>query len=189
MFDAASRLAARSLLATALIAGMVVAGAPAVKADGPAPKKGDARFEIKFMQNMIDHHHMAVMMAMMCEERAVHEELLMLCHQIEETQTAEIQEMQAWLADWYDIEYELRMTRRMERQMEDLAELEGEEFEIEFMEMMIEHHEVAIREGRKCVNRAYHEALIDLCQDIVEAQSMEIDQMESWLCDWYGLCD
>ncbi len=189
MIDAACRLTARSLLVATLIAAMASVSNPFVRADEPAPKKGVAQFEIRFMENMIDHHQMAVITATMCQERAIHEELFLLCHEIAETQAAEIEVMQEWLADWYGIEYEPQMTRRMERQMEDLAELEGAEFEIAFMEMMIEHHEVAIKEGRQCVKRAYHEELIDLCHDIVETQSMEIDLMESWLCDWYDICD
>lgn len=189
MMDAASRFTARSLLVATLIAAMASVSDRLARADEPAPNTGVAQFEIRFMENMIDHHQMAVMTAMMCQERSIHEELFLLCHEIAETQAAEIEEMQEWLADWYGIEYEPQMTQRMARQMEELAELEGAEFEIAFMEMMIEHHEGAIKEGRQCVKRAYHEELLDLCHDIIETQSMEIDLMESWLCDWYDICD
>lgn len=37
-------------------------GPAASQAEGPAPKKAQAKFEVRWMQNMIDHHHMAVMM-------------------------------------------------------------------------------------------------------------------------------
>lgn len=57
------------------------------------------------------------------------------------------------------------------------------------MEMMIEHHSTAIKEGRQCVRKAYHEELIDLCENIMATQSMEIMLMEMWLCDWYDRCD
>lgn len=156
--------------------------------DEPAPRQNQVRFEVKFMENMIDHHSMAVMMAALCEDRAITPELLALCDQIMATQSAEIAEMQAWLLDWYGIEYEPEMTRKMERQMDALAELDGEEFEIAFMEVMIQHHAKAIKEGRQCVRKAYHEELIELCENIIAAQQEEIALMESWLCDWYGLC-
>ena len=66
--------------------------------------------------------------------------------------------------------------------------LSGAEFEIAFMEMMIKHHEAAIREGERCLDRAYHAELRSLCEDIIETQSAEIAQMQTWLCEWYGIC-
>ena len=140
------------------------------------------------MQDMIDHHAMAVMMAMLCEDRAVHPELLALCEQIVVAQSAEIQEMQGWLEDWYGVEYEPEMTKGMQRQMAKLAELEGAEFEIAFMEMMIRHHQTAVREGTRCVDRAYHQDLIELCEGIVATQTAEIALMRDWVCDWYDVC-
>jgi uncharacterized protein (DUF305 family) len=41
-------------------------------ASGPAPTQSATNFEIKFMTDMIDHHHMAVMMAEMCIAKAIH---------------------------------------------------------------------------------------------------------------------
>jgi uncharacterized protein (DUF305 family) len=72
--------------------------------------------------------------------------------------------------------------------MERLAALSGAEFEVEFLEMMIRHHAGAVREGERCVERAYHLELITLCHNIVETQLAEIVLMEDWLCDWYEIC-
>lgn len=141
------------------------------------------------MENMIDHHSMAVMMAALCEDRAVHPRLLSQCDRILATQSAEISEMQMWLADWYGIAYEPQMNRKMERQLEEVAGLAGAEFEIAFMDAMIEHHATAIKEGQKCVRKAYHTKLIRLCQSIVKSQQRERVLMQNWLCDWYDLCD
>lgn len=151
------------------------------------PTRAQERFEIKFMEGMIDHHMMAVMMAQLCEERAVHPELREMCQEIEQAQMREMAQMQAWLKEWYGINYEPQMTRGMERQMEQLASLGGAEFEVEFMQMMIRHHEKAVREGERCVERAFHPELIQLCQDIVETQQQEIQTMQTWLHDWYGV--
>lgn len=167
---------------------MLLLAAP-LRADGPAPGRNQARFEIKFMRDMIDHHSMAVMMASLCEERAIHDELLTLCDQIVDAQTAELQQMQGWLDDWYRISYEPQVSRKMERQLGALAGLDGEQFEIAFMEMMIEHHMMAIKEGQQCLKKAYHTELKELCEDIIATQSMEIMSMESWLCDWYERCN
>lgn len=174
-----------SVLMLALLAALC----EVISGDEPAPRQSQSRFEVSFMQDMIDHHNMAVMMADLCMQRALHEELRELCEEMAASQSAEIEEMQAWLHDWYGINYEPQMTRQMQRQLTSLARLRGKKFEIAFMEMMIEHHSTAIKEGRQCVRKAHHDELIELCENIIGTQSMEIVLMEMWLCDWYHRCD
>ena len=154
-----------------------------------APDRGTARFEIKFLQDMIDHHVMAVETAELCVARAVHEELRQLCEEIIAAQSAEIEQMQRWLRQWYGISYQPQMKPGDQREVERLASLSGAEFEIAFMEMMIEHHQAAIREAEECLRRAYHAQLRRLCENIIETQSAEIEQMQRWLCEWYGICE
>ena len=89
---------------------------------------------------------------------------------------------------WYGISYEPMMKRGAERQLDKMAEMSSSEFEIAFMEDMIRHHARAIRDGEHCLERAYHEQLIELCESIIEAQSEEIELMQAWLCEWYGEC-
>ncbi len=153
-----------------------------------APERSAARFEIGFMTDMIDHHMMAIEMATICLDEAVHDELRQLCEEIIATQSSEIEMMQSWLSAWYGIEYEPSMSPGMQSRLERLAAMSGAEFEITFMEDMIRHHEGAIREGDRCLERAFHAELIELCESIIVAQSEEIELMESWLCDWYGDC-
>jgi uncharacterized protein (DUF305 family) len=174
-------------MAALVVALSVLAGtALPAYATAPAPDQSTATYEIKFMQRMIDHHQMAVMTATMCLEEAVHEELRVTCEQIVATQSQEIETMQMWLQDWYGIPYEPAMSPSGMRTVERLAALEGEEFEIAFMEMMIRHHEGAIKEASKCLQKAYHEELLSMCEAIIDAQQAEIEQMEAWLSEWYG---
>lgn len=134
---------------------------------------------------MIDHHAMAVMMAEMCVEKAIHEDLRSMCEEIIATQSQEIALMQGWLQNWYGVSHEPEM--KMDG-MHRLMKLDGEEFEIAFMEMMIRHHLGAIREGEKCLDNAFHQELLNLCANIIVTQSAEIEQMETWLCQWYAVC-
>ena len=180
--------ALRLLLTLAFTFGTLAVGTAAARADDPAPNKATAKFEITFMEGMIDHHFMAVQMANICLQKAVHEELRVLCQNIVNTQSQEITMMQSWLQDWYGISYQSQMKPGDMRMLEKLSSLNGAEFEVEFMQMMIEHHLAAIREASKCVERAYHEALRDLCENIIVTQAAEIEQMRTWLCQWYGVC-
>lgn len=172
-------------LLSALMLVCVTLGAQAAE---PAPATETARYEVAFIEDMIDHHAMAVHMATMCEEKAVHEDLAALCAEMRAAQQQEIESMQAWLQDWYGVSHAPVMKRGHEREMAKLAALSPEQFEIAFMEMMIKHHAGAIREGSRCLERAYHDALLDLCAGIIETQAMEIQLMRSWLCEWYAIC-
>lgn len=152
----------------------------------PAPTPQQAHFEIRFMEQMIDHHTMAIMMAQMCLQKAVHPELRQMCEGIIASQSAEIQTMQSWLQQWYGISYSPQPSNA---KMQKLMRLNGAEFEIEFMEEMSEHHADAIRESTDCLLRAYHKELRDLCRNIITAQAPEINMMRTWLCEWHGECD
>jgi uncharacterized protein (DUF305 family) len=183
-FGGSLRLWRVALLALSLFA---IGVAPAV-ASGPAPDRSTARFEIDFMQDMIDHHAMAVMMAEICLDKAVHAELRSLCQNIMASQSQEIQQMQSWLQSWYGVSH-LPAETKDTGQMKQLERASGAEFEIRFMEMMIRHHRAAIKEAETCLDRAYHPELKQLCQNIIRTQSAEIQQLETWLCQWYGRCD
>jgi uncharacterized protein (DUF305 family) len=176
------------LIAIAFVLGAVPGATAQTQGSAPAPDKATAKYEIDFMTDMIDHHAMAIQMATMCVEKAVHEELRSLCQEIIAAQQQEIQQMQTWLMEWYGISYSPQMTPGDMRMMEKMAELSGAEFEIEFMEMMIKHHLKAIREASKCVERVFHTELHELCENIIVTQAAEIEQMRTWLCQWYGIC-
>ena len=51
-------------------------------ASAPPPENSAAKFEQDFMMDMIDHHEMAIQMAQICLEKAVHEELRATCENI-----------------------------------------------------------------------------------------------------------
>lgn len=155
------------------------------QATQPAPDRPNARFEISFMQDMIDHHAMAVELSVMCQEKAVNEALRTRCQQIIASQSEQIEILQRWLNAWYGETYE---PRHENRQMRDLEALSGKEFEVRFMVQMTGHHQEAIDEASECLVRAYHSDLIDLCGDIIVEQAPEIVEMRTWLCEWYDLC-
>lgn len=176
------------IFAFAIAIGTFTTATAQTQQSGPAPSRATARYEIDFMQDMIDHHSMAIMMSEMCLEKAVHEELWTLCQEIITAQQQEITEMQSWLLEWYGVSYSPQMKPGDTRMMEKMEAMSGAEFEIEFMEMMIRHHLKAIREASKCVDRVFHDELREMCEEIIVAQAAEIEQMRSWLCAWYGMC-
>lgn len=169
-----------------VMAAMFAAFTSPVLADAPAPDEQTARYEIKFMENMIDHHAMAVMMAKMCMMMAVHPDLISMCESIIATQSAEMEMMQMWLQDWYGMTYEPDMDMG---KMQGHMKMDSVQFEEWFMKRMISHHAKAIQEANNCLEEAYHPELISMCQSMIVMQSQEIDTMQAWLCEWYGVCN
>ena len=154
----------------------------------PAPMQAAQNFEVRFLTDMIDHHAMGVAMAETCVQKAIHAELRDLCAQVIEAQSREIVLMQSWLQSWYGITHEPEMKPGEQRMLEKLAALTSAGFEIEFMEMLIKHHQRAIKESLHCVDKAWHAELRQLCQQMAAAQSQEITRLRAWLCQWYGRC-
>ena len=55
-----------------------------------------------------------------------------------------------------------------------------------FIEQMIPHHEDAITMANLALARAEHPEIKTLANDIIKAQSEEIDQMKQWYKSWFG---
>ena len=89
-----SRILLMLMAAIVAFAGLTIA-VPA-NASEPTPSERTARYDVRFMTRMMDHHAMAAMMGEMCHERPVHPELLDVCQEIVTSQTEEIQTMQDW---------------------------------------------------------------------------------------------
>lgn len=176
---------ASAVLAFGAVAGTGVATAAPALAETPASAEQATGFEVEFLKSMIDHHYMAVVMAQECVDKAVHPELAAMCEDIITAQSQEIEQMQSWLQEWYGITYEPQLSTGDMASMQRLDQFTGAEYEIRFMQSMIRHHWAAIREAETCLDRAEHQDLLQLCQNIKTVQLSEIEQMQTWLEEWY----
>lgn len=61
----------------------------------------------------------------------------------------------------------------------------GDEFDREFLEEMIVHHQGAIDMAELVLSTSKRPELINLAGDIIEAQTGEIEMMQGWLESWY----
>ena len=95
-------------IAAALLAGPLLWNAASARAQSLDALNGE-EFEKAFLQQMIMHHAMAVMMAQPIPEKAVHDELKATGQSIISSQTAEIEQMRGWLKDWYGIDAPMPM--------------------------------------------------------------------------------
>jgi len=60
-----------------------------------------ADFDRAFLEQMIPHHQMGVMMASMAQTNAQHPELRQLEQEMVRVQSEEIQQMAQWYRSWY----------------------------------------------------------------------------------------
>jgi uncharacterized protein (DUF305 family) len=68
---------------------------------------------------------------------------------------------------------------------DSLKNVSGKDFEIKFMQEMIVHHQSAIDMAKLVPTHTKRPELNMLSQNIITAQTKEIDQMTSWLNAWY----
>jgi uncharacterized protein (DUF305 family) len=67
-----------------------------------------------------------------------------------------------------------------------LSGLEGQDFEVSFLSMMIAHHEGAVEMAQWILERTQNADIKTAAEAIITAQEPEIQQMTQWLQDWYG---
>ena len=175
----------QSLFSILLMTIMAFTGVAPAYARHPVPQKNAAEFEVRFMKDMLDHHRLAIIQAETCLEKAESPTLRRRCENIITSRSLETRMMQSWLESWYGIDYQPQRSRSGIRKLE---KLEGAVFEIRLMDIMIKHNRQVIRVSDKCLERAYHPELLHLCRNIAAAQTVQIERMQSWLCEWYLAC-
>lgn len=143
-------------------------------------------FDAQFIDSMLEHHRGAVTMAEQALEQAEHEELRTLAEAIIAAQTQEIEQMTAWRESWYP---DLPPTAGMAMSMGEMtiSDDTGKPFDQRFIEAMISHHQGAIDMAKMAQQMAEHEEIKTLADAIITAQQAEIEQMQSWLKEWYGV--
>lgn len=153
---------------------------------GDMSMHADTPFDAMFIDSMIEHHQGAIDMAEMALEKAEHEEIRTLSEQIVAAQTTEIEQMQGWRSEWFA---DLDRTSGMEMEMGEMmiSDDASKPFDQRFIEAMISHHQGAIVMAEMALEQSEHEEIHTLAEAIIAAQTAEIEQMQGWLAEWYGI--
>ena len=62
----------------------------------------------------------------------------------------------------------------------------GDEFDKEFLNEMIVHHQGAVVMAQMALQNAKHSEIKKLSEDIISSQEGQINDMSQWLKSWYG---
>lgn len=149
-----------------------------------------------FIEQMIPHHEGAIDMANLALERATHPEIKILAQAILKAQTLENQEMRSWYQDWFGKnvpEQSAGFRGGMMSQggmhmgsSQDIDTLENAaDFDKEFIEQMIPHHQMAIMMARMLESGTNRPEMLQLAKNIQTSQAAEIQQMQGWYTNWY----
>lgn len=77
-----------------------------------------------------------------------------------------------------------RMSDMMNQMTATLADRKGDDFDKAFLTEMITHHQGAIEMANQAKLSAKHDELKRLAEDIIAAQTKEVEQMKAWQKMW-----
>lgn len=154
-----------------------------------------------FIEQMIPHHEDAITMAKLAQQKAQRAEVKQLADNIIASQGKEIEQMKTWYKEWYGRELptgdEVMQHHGMDSAKQnslhmgmmgdatDMSRLEqAADFDRAFVEEMIPHHQMAVMMASMLKNGTNRPEMKKLADDIITAQTNEIDQMRKWLKEW-----
>ncbi len=174
---------------------LVVLGACGGDDDGTPNASGNTTasssavpFDQAFIDAMVPHHRSAIAMAKAATTRGLTvPELETIANDIVGSQQREIDQMLGWREQWYGSrtlgpvlpevlgipESELGMDHGGAQEI-----LEATDVDMTFADMMIPHHEGAVGMAEAAAEKAQHQEVKELAQEIVAAQEREIAVME-----------
>lgn len=163
-----------------------------------------------FVQQMIPHHQMAVRMANTAKQMGRHNHITTLANGIVSAQVTEIAEMtpiakqlgvtpdhtpmgggmsaMSGMSGHMDADAKaLKLSMAQMGMSMDMSSLKNAQpFDRAFIDMMIPHHQGAVRMARAELASGKNAHLRAIAKRIVAAQAKEITQMNSWRSSWYG---
>lgn len=152
-----------------------------------------------FIEQMIPHHEDAIVMAKLAQTKAQRPEIKQLAEDIISSQGTEISQMKSWYKSWFgkdvpeggSVMNQHGMGNGSDMHMGmmgnnmDMARLENaQDFDKVFIEDMIPHHQMAVMMASMLKGGTQRPEMKELADDIVAAQTKEIEQMRQWYTDW-----
>ena len=149
--------------------------------------------DVEFMQGMIAHHAQAIHMSRMAEAHRANPRLQRLAIKIDQSQVAEIRIMQDWLRSNGQVAPDTSSWRTMTMpgmltadQLKQLDAATGVAFDRAFLDLMIQHHEGALKMVEDLLKTPRGGQEVDVgvfANDVVTVQTAEIGAMRRLLAE------
>jgi uncharacterized protein (DUF305 family) len=140
--------------------------------------------EAGYLVHMIPHHEEAIEAAAHLA-RSDRPEMRAFGETIIRTQSAEVDQMDAWLTQWHP---SVDRSVDYHPMMRDLSGLSGDALDQAFLQDMIPHHMMAVMMSQQLLNRSLveHGDVTPFAAEIRDTQMAEIHQMRAWLGSWFS---
>jgi uncharacterized protein (DUF305 family) len=149
--------------------------------------------DVHFMQGMIAHHAQAIYMSRMAAAHGANPRLLKFATKIDQSQQAEIRLMQGWLVANKQVAPDTSSWRHMSMpgmltaaQLATLEASHGPEFDRQFLNLMIQHHEGALKMVADLLATPMAAQDVDVsvfANDVTTVQTAEIGTMQQMLAN------
>jgi len=149
--------------------------------------------DVHFMQGMIAHHAQAIYMSRLAASRGANPRLLKFANKIDQSQRAEIRLMQDWLVANKQVAPDTASWRTMTMpgmltaaQLATLDAARGPEFDKQFLTLMIQHHEGALKMVADLLATPMAAQDVDVsvfANDVTTVQTAEIGTMQQMLAN------
>lgn len=141
--------------------------------------------EFDYLAQMIPHHQEAIAAARVLERDTSRDTMRRFAHDIIQTQTAEVEQMQRWLAAWYGGR---NASVAYQPMMRDLGALTGDALDRAFLQDMVPHHRMAVMMSQQLIVSGVvtHREVVPFAATIRDVQQAEIRMMVGWLAEWFG---
>ncbi len=146
-----------------------------------------------FIEQMIPHHEDAITMAKLAQSKAQRSEVKELANNIIDSQEKEINQMKDWYKTWFNKEVPVDTQVMNQHGMMGnsnsthmgISNLEkSTDFDRAFVEDMIPHHQMAVMMANMLLKSTSRPEMKKLAQDIIDAQTNEINDMRQWYKNW-----
>jgi uncharacterized protein (DUF305 family) len=174
---------------------------PAAAAAGPVPASAHPQVtandaDVKFVAMMIPHHQQALILSRMAPSRSGDSDVLALADRIDVEQGLEIYMMQSW-QEWNGLEktdpqqaYEEMLQDPMmvemmgmatPEELDQLSAATGDAFDVQYLRLMIKHHNGAIGMLSDVLANGTDETLQTWATDMLANQYAQVQMMQQML--------
>jgi uncharacterized protein (DUF305 family) len=173
-----------------------VAGAFVLGRSTAVSSPGERSADAGFARDMIIHHAQAVAMADAIRTRSQDPAMRTLAFDIIMTQQHQIGQMRGWLDLWglspnsadlpmawmgHPVARDAMPGMASPAELQQLAQLPVADAEVQFLRLMIHHHQAGVEMAQGALDRASTAVVKDLAGGIVSSQQAEIGLMQSML--------
>ena len=161
------------------------------KSMGALEKASGKTFDIYWMSQMIAHHNIAVDMANFVLKNGKDAKVKKAAQDIVKVQSLEVKQMTGWLKSWYNAKPDVAQMKLMVTDMQPMVDasqgkMPGHDMAMgnpdkNFLENMIPHHQSAVDMAKLALKKALRPELKTFSQGVIDVQSKEITQYQTWL--------